>query len=565
MNTKNAVQTTHDRTIIMRTANDPSLVQGKPAPPPLAYEQRNHGTFVSEKDVAITLRDGTTIYVDVYRPSWHANQLAVLLAWGPYGKHWTTSRMFTGSGVEPDWISEFTAFESPDPAYWTAHGYAVVFADPRGLWHSEGEYSHNGPQERDDLYDAIEFLGAAPWSNGNVGMLGVSYLAGSQYQAASVRPPSLKAISPWECFLDWYREFATHGGIPETGFTARVTTNISWGKSRTEDTSANLVAHPLDDWYYADKYGENGDIEIPAYVVASWSDHGLHSRGSLQFFDAISSDSKWLEVHGDKKWAHFYHPSSVERQREFFDTFLLGLDRGMDDWPRVRFEVRDTGEPRDSQWVEASALPAIDQFDEFHFDATTQRIQTASPQHSSSITFDPLEGSVDFRFEFEEVRSIVGPMSLALSLSCDGASDADVFVIVRKLRSDGSEVLYPINSLFADGPVALGWLRASHRAVDESKSTPLVPFHPHDREHLLEAGEIVQLDIEIWPSGTVFHAGESLIVTVQGRDWIHRPPAQGVPPLQILHDRTRNAGAWTIHTGPQHPSILRVPAAELDV
>ena len=549
-----------DAAIIMRTANDPATVPGKPAPPPLEYERRDHGAFVSEKDVAITLRDGTTIYVDIYRPSWHAAQLPVLLAWGPYGKHWTSSRMFVGSGVEPGRISEFTGFESPDPAYWTAHGYAVVFADPRGLWHSEGDFSHNGPQERDDLYDAIEFLGAAPWSNGNVGMLGVSYLAGSQYQAASVRPPSLKAISPWECFLDWYREFATHGGIPETGFTARVTTNISWGRSRTEDTSANLLAHPFDDWYYRDKYGEVGAIDIPVYVVASWSDHGLHSRGSLQFFDAIASEAKWLEVHGAKKWAHFYDPASVERQRQFFDTFLRGAERGIDAWPRVRYEVRDTGDPRESSWVEASALPATDRFDELFLDAASLRLRTGPPKRASSTTFDPLEESADFEYEFAEERSIVGPMSLTLWLSCDGAADADVFVVVRKLRADGGEVLFPINSLFSDGPVALGWLRASHCAVDAARSTPLVPYHPHDGEQPLEAGEAVRLDIEIWPSGTVFHAGERLVVTLQGRDWIHRPPAEGVPPMQILHGSTRNSGSWRIHTGAEHASVLRVPA-----
>ena len=131
-----------------------------------------------------------------------AADLPVLVAWGPYGKH-RTGRIWPEAEVEDGWISELTGFESPDPLYWCSHGYAVAYVDPRGLWYSEGNYPHNGPQEGEDVYDAIEWLAARPWCSGAVGMLGVSYLAGIQYLAASMQPPSLKAISPWECFSDW--------------------------------------------------------------------------------------------------------------------------------------------------------------------------------------------------------------------------------------------------------------------------------------------------------------------------------------------------------------------------
>ncbi|GGH45744.1 CocE/NonD family hydrolase [Microbacterium album] len=549
------------REIITRPGVDPATVFGKPPPPPLGHELVRHDTLVVEKDAAVELRDGTTIYLDIYRPSFEATDLPVLLAWGPYGKHWVTSRTFSGSGVDPAWISDFTGFESPDPVYWTRHGYAVAFADPRGLWHSEGDFSHNGPQEREDLYDTIEWLGSRAWSNGNVGMLGVSYLAGAQYQAASVRPPSLKAISPWECFADWYREFATHGGIPETGFRPRVSTNVSYGLSRTENTAANLEAHPFDDWYYADKYGPFEDIEVPAYVVASWSDHGLHSRGTLNAFALMGSEQKWLEVHGQKKWAYFYEPESMERQRAFFDTFLKGQERGIEDWPRVRVEVRDTGDPADSSWRVLPEWPAADEFTSLHLDAASGALAERAPADGSVRTFDPMTESADFVYEFPAETEIIGPASLTLWLSADQATDADVFVVLRKLRADGSEVYFPFNALFADGPVALGWLRASHRELDDDASTNLVPVHPHRREEPLTPGEPVRLDIEIWASGTVFHAGEKLVLTVQGRDWIKRPPADGVPPLQILHESLRNEGTWTVRTGGEYASVLRLPRA----
>ncbi|UOR01610.1 CocE/NonD family hydrolase [Leucobacter allii] len=547
--------------IITRPGVDPDEVVGKPPPPPLRHELVEHPELVVERDLPLRLRDGVRIYVDVYRPSREATGLPVLLAWGPYGKHWVTSRTFAGSGVDPEWVSEFTGFEAPDPRYWTAHGYAVVFADPRGLWHSEGDFSHNGPQEREDLYDAIEALAAADWANGRVGMLGVSYLAGAQYQAAAAAPPSLRAISPWECFSDWYREFATHGGIPETGFRPRVSQNVSYGLSRTEDTAANLAAHPLDDDYYADKYGDLSEIAVPAYVVASWSDHGLHSRGTLNAFAAIASEHKWLEIHGQKKWEYFYTPESVERQRRFFDAFLRdgGGAGALADWPRVRLEVRDTGDPRASRWEELADWPPPDRHEVWHLDAAGGRLGPAAPDAERTVTLDPLAETATFTRVFSEETRVVGPMALRLWLSADDADDADVFVIVRKLGADGEEIRFPFNALFADGPVALGWLRASHRALDPEASTALVPVHPHDREEPLVPGEPVRLDIEIWASGTVFHPGERLAVDVQGRDFVKRAPADGVPPLQILHEDLRNSGAWTLLTGPEHPSALVVP------
>lgn len=508
-------------------------------------------------DATIVLRDGVRIYADIYRPRVE-EPVPVVLAWGPYGKHWRTNRMFPGADVDPAWISEFTPFEAPDPVYWTAHGYAVAVVDPRGLWNSEGDFSHNGPAERDDLYDTIEWLGAQPWSSGNVGMLGVSYLAGSQYQAAAAAPPSLKAISPWECFSDWYREFATHGGIPETGFRPRVSTNVSYGRGQTEDPALNMWAHPLDDWYYADKYGDLTDVHIPAYVVASWSDHGLHSRGTLNAFESIGSTDKWLEVHGRKKWAYFYAPESVERQRAFFDTHLRDIETGMRDWPRARWEIRDSEDVGGWEWRSADALPHHAAPAALHLDFVSGRLAPSPPSGESSITIDPLHESFDLEYEFDADTEIVGPACLTLWMSADSSSDADIFAIVRKFDANGDEVRFPINSVFSDGPVAMGWLRASHRETT-SQSTTLVPHHPHTRETPLEAGVPERLDIEIWASGTVFHSGEKLVITIQGRDFIKRPPRNLVPPMQILHESTRNKGTWTVHSGPTRDSVLRVP------
>ena len=560
--------------IVTRPGVDPSTVVGKPAPPPLRRETLSTLGLRLEKDLPVELRDGTTIYLDAYMPE-TGTPVPALLAWGPYGKHWVTEGTFPGADVEPGWISPLTGFEAPDPVFWCANGYAVVLADPRGLWHSEGVFPHNGPQERDDLYDTIEWIGAQGWCSGAVGMLGVSYLAGSQYQAAAARPPALKAISPWECFSDWYREFATHGGIPETGFRPRVSQNVSYSLGATEDPEANIIARPLDDPYYAEKYAPLHEIEVPAYVVASWSDHGLHTRGTLTAYAAIGSAQKWLEVHGQKKWRHFYAPESRDRQLAFFDTFLKGEKRGIGDWPPVRLEIRDDPRAGRARWTSAAGWPPPETHRSLHLDPGRGGLSD-EPAASGQLRIDPLAESAEFRYVFERDTELIGPMSLRLWLRVDlgpdetalGAQDAgdapldaDVFVAVRKLDRGGNEVTFPINALFDDGPVALGWLRASHRALDPVRSTALVPWHPHTGEQPLEAGTPVCLEVEIWAQATRFVAGESLELALQGRDFLVRAPVAGRPPLQILHEESRTRGSWTLLAGPRYDSRLRIPVA----
>jgi ketosteroid isomerase-like protein len=114
-------------------------------------------------------------------------------------------------------------------------------------------------------------------------------------------------------------------------------------------------------------------------------------------------------------------------------------------------------------------------------------------------------------------------------------------------------VFYSLNE---NGPVALGWLRASHRELDPVRSRPEQPFHPHSREQRLAADEIVAVEIEIWPSATRFAAGERLRVIVQGRDIV---PQETPNSPFARHEATRNRGTHVIHAGGQFDSHLLVP------
>ena len=162
-----------------------------------------------------------------------------IIAWTPYGKHIPFDpKRFLNAGVKDEHVSDYTAFEAPDPTFWVPHGYAVVVVDTRGTWYSEGTAHYLAPEEAQDFYDAIEWAGTQPWSNGKVGLSGVSYLAQLQWRVAELNPPHLAAINPWEGWTDTYREVATHGGIPDTHFWPALWNR--WGASTTmiEDLEA---------------------------------------------------------------------------------------------------------------------------------------------------------------------------------------------------------------------------------------------------------------------------------------------------------------------------------------
>jgi putative CocE/NonD family hydrolase len=175
--------------------------------------------LVIERDLPVPMRDGAIIRADLYRAESQPGPLPVLVIWSPYGKHSpVTWDMFDGSEVDVAILSRHTLVECPDPVVWCARGYALLIADPRGTWGSEGDFSIQSPQEREDLFDIIEWAAAQAWSDGNIGMAGMSYFSWSQWQAASMAPPHLKAIQPYDGATDAYREIAFHGGIPNDQF-----------------------------------------------------------------------------------------------------------------------------------------------------------------------------------------------------------------------------------------------------------------------------------------------------------------------------------------------------------
>jgi predicted acyl esterase len=260
-------------------------------------------------DVPIKMRDGKILYANIFLPSNltpESPKLPVIMSAHPYSKDAFSKRGLIINHYDLHYralrmpstvtFSEFTSWEAPDPAYWVPHGYAVINLDLRGFHKSKEAATLAHPvmfsdQEAQDYYDAIEWAAEQEWSNGKVGLLGVSYLAISQYKVAALRPPHLCAICPWEGFTDVYRDTARPGGIAETQFFKAWFTQLK--SFMSEDLPLEILANETrNSEFYLGKTCDLKRIDVPALVVMSYSDHGLHTQGSMRAFRKIGSKVK---------------------------------------------------------------------------------------------------------------------------------------------------------------------------------------------------------------------------------------------------------------------------------
>ncbi len=232
-----------------------------------------------------------------------------------------------------------------------------------------------------------------------------------------------------------------------------------------EDFPTDRDNHPLDDEYWAAKRPILEDIEVPALVCASWSDQGLHTRGSLEGFERIGSRHKWLYTHGRRKWETFYSKEAREVQRRFFDRFLKGETNQWEETPRVRLEVRRTRDSYDVRsepnWPLQNAL-----YTTLFLDARSRMLTASPPTEEGTVHYDPNRqgslGWVSFVHRFVRYTEITGGMTLKLWVSASNGEDLDLFVLLRKFDADGLETFFYGYNGFAKDRVAKGWLRVSH-------------------------------------------------------------------------------------------------------
>ncbi|MEO8132690.1 MAG: CocE/NonD family hydrolase [Betaproteobacteria bacterium] len=563
-----------------------------------------------EWDLPVRMDDGLVLRADVFRPP-ADGRYPVILAYGPYAKGLAFQDGYPSAwqrmvAEHPDVAHGSTnlyqSWEVVDPEKWVPDGYAYVRVDSRGAGRSPGFIDHFSPRETRDFYECIEWAGVQAWSSGKVGLNGISYYGINQWHVASLQPPHLAAMCIWEGAADWYRDMTHHGGILSTfwanwydmqvktvqyglgarGPRSRATGELVCGDVTLSDHELyqnrcrlgdEILAHPLDDQYHKARSPAWDKVTVPFLSAANWGGQGLHPRGNFEGYVRAASEHKWLEAHGLEHWTHFYADYGVHQQKRFFDHFLKDADNGWMDRPAVQLQVRHVDrfvERRENEWPIART-----QWAKFHLDPTGHGLGRGPAAAATRLGYDVMgEGLTFMSAPLERETEITGPLSARLCVSSSSA-DADLFLVFRVFTPDLREVVY-MGAIDPHTPVAQGWLRASHRKLDPELSTPHRPYHAHDEPQPLQPGEVVQLDIELWPTSVVVPAGYRIALSVRGKDyeWAaatglklsnFKNELRGCGPF--LHDDPRDRPAavfggsntTTLHFGPGCEAWVQVP------
>ena len=539
-------------------------------------------SMVEEKDRFVAMRDGVRLACDIYRPDAPGQKFPALLSTSLYGKNIqkvTDERRPLsprhGNGGQ----------EAGDTRFFVSRGYVHVIADSRGTGDSEGEYNFQGNIEQQDGYDLIEWIASQPWCDGNVGMLGMSYFAVVQNLIATTQPPHLKAIAPYEAYTDRYRHSVYQGGLFNEGFFHQWWGHVSIGtmrpltfnyysekeigrrvealkKTPEVQDSPFLYIHlkypeksplifdfliePNDGPYYWERsaYRRFDRIKIPVLLMVRWSAWDIHLPGAFQAWEGLDTIKKMiifdsLEATGPRRpWRD--HQDIILR---WYDHWLKRNDTGMMDEPPIRILVKGTNEWRDEhEWPLKRT-----QWTKFWLQPGGGLAITPGGEDGQTFTNDPflLPGKTSPNLKYltpplDSDLEITGPAALYLSASID-QPEATWIVNLKDQAPDGTTRM-----------VTKGWLRASHRKLDPSRSKPYKPYHPHDENVPVPVNEVVEYAIDLRDTSMVILKGHRLALEIRAQDALVEEPIW-------YHQSSALVTSHTVHCGGAHASHLLLP------
>ncbi|KAF2014095.1 alpha/beta-hydrolase [Aaosphaeria arxii CBS 175.79] len=517
------------------------------------------------------------IRCNVYRPK-IVERAPVIMTYGPYGKDTNTKEFLPHAwhDINPTQQSEHSCFEVPDPKFWTGEGYAVVRADEIGIGQSPGFLDTMSASTSDAFAELIEWAADQPWSNGKVGLLGISYFAGSQWRVAARHPRGLACIIPYEGMADYYRDRCRHGG------------NLSEGElrqNRTDQDVDNLQAFFRDDGYFASRDYNLEDIEVPLLSFGNWSNLVVHLRGNIEGYMLAGSRYKFLRVGSGRHDLPFFSEVEVNTQKSFLSAFLknddyAGWTRGLQ--PRVTYQTRKG--PFDHKSIESASgqiyswktapewplpatkytkyylgpdltwapeIPTIDIHKRLSYPALT----TLNNPFRHQFTTTP------FEHEVEITGHIIAHVNLSVTRKPGGTvpKDIDVFFMMRHWNADGTERVFT-GTIGDAAAVTRGCQRVSLRKINDK--------HPHHREYRpfrdyfstdvlpVIPAEVYPVDVEIWPTNIVVLPGEKISIEISAGD------TPGIGPF--VHEggertKERFDGINHLHFGPNHINYITLP------
>ncbi len=543
----------------------------------------------AEKNVFITMRDGVRLAFDIYRPE-AEGKFPALLGMSGYGKDLQVLPLPTqrkGAGA----LLWDGVIEAGDTNYIVPRGYVHIIGDVRGSGDSEGEHvGYVDPEEARDTYEIIEWTAQQPWCNGNVGMIGISYYAMLQVRAAIENPPHLKAIFPFEVHVDMdpagvigqssWRIYSGRpmdpginngSGMAPRNYVSSLLKNLGQEKfeklqqERLKDPDLiqysyfwSVARYPFKNPIFADELLDpDGQylnkkplaldkIKVPVFTGGPWS-MGWAGQ-AFDLFTAINVPKKILMVPPgtvDRPWR-----TQHEELIRWMDHWLKGIDTGYMDEPPIKIFVTGANEWRfEDKWPLAQT-----KWTKFYVRTWNRLLEEEPPDNDDNEPNCFIQEPLSQTTEVKSVKyttpplprdmTVIGPMAFYFHAAID-QEDTCWNVKLRELDASGKPVMVspPQHIEISDG-----WLKASHRTLDECKSLPWKPWHINKKEPAVP-GKIYEYAIGLDSISHLFKAGHRLEVEIASLDTV---PG-------FMHLCSSKTTMHKIYHTPKYPSYLLLP------
>lgn len=580
------------------------------------------GAIVQELDVMVPMRDGTRLAVDVYLPQ-APGRYPVIYTSAFHNKDLQRPELAAAIPPQPAYSALwFGVIEGGDTRRLVTNGYVHVIAQARGVGKSEGQFM----QEEWDHYDTIEWIASQPWCDGNVGMVGISAFAGEQWRAAAQHHPALKAIFPYDACGAYggpygFREMHPGGVIQTMPYLVDSFSVIHEGrhipgelppplekaweaamKNPDYQMYANLwnvltqkgQRSALMFYHLVNPYSSEEDIKraeesfrnirIPAYTGsgAYAYTYKLHWQGAQHWHENINVPKK-LVFGGPSHLERPFHQLHDEILR-WNDFWLKGKANGIMDEPAVKVWVMG-----ENKWQYGDAWPFPETQWEKYYLSSWERLVTEPPlpaTQTSAVSIGPdafVQMPPTQTREIQKLRymteplaedvRVIGPISLTLYASID-QEDTNWIVTLKDVGPDvsvrtGREGEKDLPRNLPERELTRGWLKASHRAVDDSRSTLGVPWHPLTREAQkpVSPGEINEYQIEILSTANLFRRGHRICIEISSLDLptgVAGATNAEYIPYHISSSRTVLHKIYHDAERPSHLLLPIIPAKERD-
>lgn len=527
-------------------------------------------------NVAVPVRDGVSLMADVHRPD-ASGRFPALIAASPY------PRQIQDLGAPMGFI------EAGVTDYWVPRGYGHVIANVRGTGGSGGTFGFFDAQERQDMYDLVEWAAAQPWCDGTVGMIGISYFAMTQLEAAVERPPHLKAIFPVAATADLY-EAATHHGLVSSSFITPFLSMVGltaarsdgFWRSRPLDLARKVLQtpplhrkfatmngeasltmmrqllklphdpHPWDDLWLdvavkhptRDEWWDDRDltpllknIDIPVYLGCDWENVPLHLPSTFIAWKALAHNPIVRMGLLDKYGMTWPWESLHTEALAWFDHWLKGRDTGITNGDPIRYALPGAEEWHTSAtWPPAAthrelALRADGLLDDDEGEPGTRdyMVLGAGLNRAGASSIDPPAILTWTGNPLDADLDVVGAIEVRL-IAAATAADTAWIVTLQDVTPDGEIT-----------EVTAGWLRATLREVAQDASTPGDPVLPCRTATAVPIGEDVEYRIPLVPNARRFAKGHRIQLMITSDDQNPDVPA-------IMNFRHASVGTSSLNT-----------------